>query len=126
MNRLIIPGRLPGMNDILKAPKGNRFRANQIKREAETKIAWCIKQQLRGVQIQGKVTLRYTWHEPNRRRDLDNIASGHKYVQDALVRAGVLAGDGWRHIVGFSDAFEVDKVSPRVEVTIEEVQDGKT
>lgn len=121
MTRLIIPGRLPGLNELLKAPKGNRFRAAQIKREAETKIAWCILQQLRGVQIAGKVTLHYTWVEPNRRRDLDNIASGHKYVQDALVRAGVLAGDGWRHIVGFSDAFEVDKDNPRVEVTIEEV-----
>ena len=120
--KLTIPGRLPGLNELLKAPKGNRFRANQIKREAETKIAWCILQQLRGVQIAGKVTLRYTWYEPNRRRDLDNIASGHKYIQDALVRAGVLEGDGWRHIAGFSDSFEVDKVNPRVEVEIIKVR----
>ena len=119
--RLTIPGRLPGLNEILKAPKGDRFRAARLKREAETKIAWCIKQQLRGVKINQKVKLRYTWHEPNQRRDQDNIASAHKYVQDALVKAGVLQGDGWKHVAGFSDSFEVDKVNPRVEVEIEEV-----
>jgi len=106
----------------LKAPKGNRFRANQIKREAEQRIAWCIRQQLRGVEITDRVILHYTWHEPNRRRDLDNIASAHKYVQDALVKAGVLQGDGWRHVAGFSDSFEVDKRNPRIEVKLEEVR----
>ena len=120
--RLTIPGRLPGLNELLKAPKGNRFRANQIKREAETRIAWCIKQQLPGVQIKSKITLRYTWYEPNQRRDLDNIASAHKFVQDALVKVGVLQGDGWKYVAGFSDSFEVDKDDPRIEVEIEEVR----
>jgi|SRR5690554_3723353 len=117
--KLTIPGRLPGLNQMLKVPRGDRFRAARLKREAETKIAWCIKQQLPGVQIQDKVTLHYTWYEPNRRRDLDNIASAHKFVQDALVTSGVLQGDGWRHVAGFSDSFEVDKTYPRVEVEID-------
>lgn len=53
------------------------------------------------------------------RRDLDNISSfGRKVIQDALVNAAVLKGDGWKHVVGFSDRFEVDKENPRIEVRI--------
>lgn len=115
---LVVPGRLPSLNELLKVPKGDKFRASRLKKEAEKKITWCIKQQLRDVQIQGRVILHYTWYEPNRRRDLDNIASAHKFVQDALVTAGVLQGDGWRHVSGFRDTFRVDKDNPRVEITI--------
>ncbi len=58
----------------------------------------------------------------NRRRDLDNISSfGRKVVQDALVSAGVLKDDGWKHVVGFSDRFDVDKANPHIEVRIREV-----
>ena len=42
-------------------------------------------------------------------------------LQDALVKSGVLQGDGWKHIVGFSDEFYIDKENPRIEVEIREV-----
>lgn len=42
-------------------------------------------------------------------------------VQDALVSAGVLKDDGWKHVVGFSDRFDVDKANPHIEVRIREV-----
>ena len=41
--------------------------------------------------------------------------------KDGLVGSGVLQGDGWNNIDGFSDTFEVDKENPRVEVRIIEV-----
>lgn len=63
--------------------------------------------------------VRYTWYEPNARRDKDNISGyGRKVIQDALVRGGFLAGDGWRDIIGFSDEFHVDRERPRIEVEI--------
>lgn len=70
--------------------------------------------------------MKYKWFEKDRRRDLDNISSfGRKVIQDALVKTRVLENDGWRHIVGFSDEFYIDKKSPRIEVEITEVQDGR-
>ena len=36
------------------------------------------------------------------------------------MRCGVLRGDGWKEIAGFTDAFAVDRERPRVEVTLEE------
>ena len=41
-------------------------------------------------------------------------------MQDALVQMGVLQGDGWKHILGHSDAYAVDRDRPRVEVEIVE------
>lgn len=84
---------------------------------------WAAKTQLRSVQFDGPVIMRYTWIEPNRRRDKDNIAFAKKFIQDALIRAGVLANDGWAQIKGFSDDFVVDRKRPRVEVEIEEAKD---
>ena len=68
--------------------------------------------------------MHYTWYEPNRKRDNDNIAAGgRKIIQDALVSCGYIKNDGWHDSVGFSDSFRVDKQEPRIEVEIEEVDD---
>ena len=65
----------------------------------------------------------YIWYERDMRRDLDNVSSfGRKVIQDALVKAAILKGDGWKYVVGFSDRFEVGKENPRIEVLIREVE----
>ena len=115
---LTIPGNLPGLNSYIAAERTNRYKAAVMKRDTEQLISLCARQQLRGVQFTGPVTMHYTWHEPNRRRDKDNIAFARKFIQDALVGAGVLQGDGWQHIEGFTDTFKVAPKNPRICVTI--------
>jgi Holliday junction resolvase RusA-like endonuclease len=46
------------------------------------------------------------------------VAFAKKFIQDSLVRAGVLKDDGWREIESFEDVFKVDKRNPRVEIEI--------
>jgi len=115
---LTIPGQLPGLNAYIAAERANRYKAAAMKRDAEQLIALCARSQLRGINFTAPVTMVYAWYEPNRRRDKDNIAFARKFIQDALVAAGVLQGDGWACIEGFSDTFEVDKGNPRIQVTI--------
>lgn len=122
MRTLTIEGRLPGLNEILDASRANYRIGNALKQQAQNAVMWHIRRQLRGVKYSKPVHLSYTFYEPNRKRDKDNIASGaHKVVQDALVKMGVLQGDGWRHIEGFEDSFAVDKYDPRIVVEIREV-----
>lgn len=117
--KLIIPGILPNLNDYISAERQHRQKAAQMKKQTERIIMLCAKAQLRGVSFDGPVVMRYTWYEPNRRRDKDNVSSfGRKCIQDALVRAGVLKNDGWGEIDSFSDRFFVDKKNPQVEVEI--------
>lgn len=117
-----IPGKLPGLNDYLKAERlfSNKHSCgNDMKQQYQMLICNAIRTQLKRLAIKVPVSIEYRFYEPNRKRDLDNIAGvAHKYIQDSLVKCGVLENDGWKNITGFSDKFYVDKHNPRIEVTI--------
>lgn len=120
--KLVIHGRLCSLNEYIKAERTNRYKGAKIKQDNEKIIAAAISQQLRGVKIRNPVHMDYLWAVPDKRTDRDNIVFARKFIQDALVNAAVLKGDGWKHVAGFSDRFEVDKGNPRVEVLIKEVE----
>lgn len=118
---LIIQGRLPGLNELIAMERTHRQAGAALKKQAEQLIRFHIRDQLKGYHPKTPVTLYYYFYEPNKRRDLDNIAGfAHKVIQDSLVKEGVLANDGWEDIKGFYDQFHVDNKFPRVEVEIVE------
>jgi len=122
--KFTINGRLPCLNDYIKAINLNRHKGNKLKQDTEDIIIWQIRQQLRGLHINKPVILKYDFFEENRRRDLDNVSAFcMKVTQDSLVLAGVLDNDGWKNITGFTSQFYLDKDNPRIEVTIVEVGD---
>lgn len=117
--KITIKGKLPSANEYIAACRNSKFGANNVKHKVENDIRIQIAaQSVR--QIIKPVILHFTWFEANRKRDLDNIAFSKKFIQDALVRAGILENDGWRQVKGFTDNFIVDKENPRVEITVEE------
>ena len=119
---LTISGTLNNLNDYIAAERTNRHKGAKMKADNGNIVAVAIRKCLKGVRIEKPVFMEYLWVEPNKRRDKDNISSfGRKVIQDALVDAGVLKDDGWKHVVGFSDRFEVDKSNPRIEVLIKEI-----
>jgi len=121
MIKITIHGRFPGINEYTETNRKNPYAGASMKRQAQTKAEWVIRQQLGGPKLRYPVTLHYCFFEPNRRRDKDNIAGfAHKVIQDALVKCGVLRGDGWDYVEGFTDSFAVDRADPRIEITIEE------
>lgn len=122
--KFTVKGTLPGLNDYLKAEraftKGHSC-GNDMKQKYQMVISNAIRVQLGRLHIDKPVYIRYAYYEPNKRRDLDNIAGvAHKFIQDALVRCKVLDNDGWQNITGFEDRFSVDRDNPRIEVTIVE------
>lgn len=120
---LTIPGKLPGLNDYIAAERASRYKGAGMKADSGLIVAAAIRRCLSGVRVEKPAYMEYSWHEPNKRRDKDNISSfGRKVIQDALVNAGVLRDDGWKEVVGFSDRFAVDKKNPRIEVLIREVE----
>lgn len=120
---LIIPGVLNNLNDYIAAERVNRHKGAKMKADNGNIVVAAIKQCLSGVMIDRPVYMKYTWYEPNKRRDKDNVSSfGRKVIQDALVQCGVLKDDGWKYVVGFSDRFEVDRENPRIEVLIKEIE----
>lgn len=116
-----IRGRLSGLNEYTKACRSNRYEGARMKKNNEGLVMCSILYKLQGIKFNERVRLTFKWYEETRRRDLDNIAFGKKFIQDALVACGVLKGDGWQHIAGFTDEFYIDKENPRIEVIISEV-----
>ena len=120
--RLTIWGTLPGLNEFIDANRRNYHAGAKLKKEAQFLVVLSARKCLKRWKATGPVWMTYRWYEPNRKRDKDNIcAGGRKIIQDALVEAGVLKGDGWGEIAGFTDEFYIDKKEPRIEVEIEEV-----
>lgn len=119
--KLTIPGPLPGLNEYIEAERGNKYKAATMKKQTERTVMVIAKSQLRGVKIEKPVRMIYTWYEPNRKRDKDNIAFAKKFIQDALIKSGIITNDGWNEIESFTDKFRIDKKDPRVEIEIEEV-----
>ena len=119
---LTIPGTLNNLNDYIAAERTNRHKGAKMKADNGSIVAAAIRQCLPGERIEKSVFMEYTWVEPNKRRDKDNISSfGRKVIQDALVITGVLKDDGWKYVSGFSDRFKVDKKNPRIEILIKEI-----
>ena len=121
MSKFVIPGRLPGLNEYTASQRGNRYKGASMKKEWQRVVCWSIRA-AKLKPIKNPVRLVYTFYEPDRRRDMDNISGfAHKVIQDALVATGILQGDGWKHITGYTDIFAVDKKNPRIEVELIEV-----
>jgi hypothetical protein len=112
---LWIPGVLPGLNEIIRLNRANKYAAAESKRNLTQSIGLLAKTQLKPCEA---IFLEFTWVEKNKRRDPDNVAAGKKFILDAFVEAGILKNDGWREVLGWKDVFEVDKNNPGVRVLI--------
>jgi hypothetical protein len=108
-----IPGRLPGMNEMVAAAKGYGGRGygySKLKKQWTNSIA-LIARSAR-IPHMDRVRLVFDWVEPTpskttKVRDPDNIAAAKKLVLDGLVMAGVLKRDTLSEVAGWTDTFAV-------------------
>lgn len=116
-----IAGRLPGMNELLGAFRRHHFAGAKLKREATGLCAeWAIAGGLPRFEKPVRITV--DWHEPNNRRDPDNVQAGIKFILDGLIHANRLPNDGRKWVKSIiHNSHPADPKDPRVEVTLEEV-----
>jgi Holliday junction resolvase RusA-like endonuclease len=102
MTRVHIQGKLPSLNDYIRACRAGPQVGNKMKREYEDIIMLQLGRMQR---ITEPVRVKFIWHEKNRRRDKDNVAFAKKFIFDAMQKAGKLINDNNDYIMGFSDEF---------------------
>lgn len=117
MQRLIIQGELPDLNQIIAASKQHWARYHEFKRRYTNYVAMIAKTQLVPVKSY-PVSIRIDWFCPSRRKDPDNIAAGKKFIIDGLVQAEIFTNDGWKQISELHDRFFIDAEKPRIEITL--------
>lgn len=120
VHKFTIPGRLDGMNEIIAANRKSPCIGAKEKRKQQDIVIKAIKfYRLKGVRNY-PVTIKLDWYEKNGMRDPDNICAAKKFIFDALQETDVLRNDGSAEIKGFREDFHIDKLKPRIEVTITE------
>lgn len=62
--------------------------------------------------------LKITWYEPNRRRDVDNVVFGVKFILDELVACGIIPNDSQKYVNQITNGVYCDSNNPRIEVRI--------
>lgn len=122
--KFIIQGRLDGLNEYTRACRGNKYGGNTMKKDNENAVILAIKQAKLTKVYKYPIALKITWIEPNSKRDIDNIVFASKFIQDALVKSGILENDSQKYINRLEHEVKTDRENPRIEVEIKEVQDG--
>ena len=117
---LTIPGRLPGLNEMIDAARTSKYESAAQKKQYTELVAWCCK--AARLPKMGKANLDITWYEPHRQKDPDNTQAAVKYIWDGLVMAKVLDNDGWGQQGTVTHHMAVDKNRPRVEIEITEAE----
>ena len=97
-----IPLKLPSCNEYINACRSNRYAGAKMKADIEDQIAWFVKKL---PHFEKPVRIQFDWIEGNKRRDLDGIAFGKKFILDTLVKCGVLQDDNRKCVTAFTDTF---------------------
>lgn len=112
------------MNDWIAANRSNKYVGAKMKRETEGVIGLYIRAaRLRGTikPTSTPVIVKIEWHEKSRKRDIDNIQSGTKFILDALQREGILINDSQRYVAQIYHQVFIDS-EDYVEVYLEPVK----
>lgn len=112
-----IPMKLPSLNDYIRACRGNRYGANNIKQSIEAEIGAYIAPL---PTFKKPVKISFLWVEETKRRDYDNVAFAKKFILDSLQKNGKLPNDNRKWVKGFTDDFEYGE--QKVIITIREVK----
>lgn len=105
MVKYTIQQRLPSLNEYINACRSSKYGGNTCKQSLESEILWYLTPRYK---ITKPVHICFIWHEPNKKRDKDNVCFAKKFILDALQKAGILSNDSNRYVKGFSDIFIYD------------------
>lgn len=118
MSKFTILGRLDGLNEYTNANRSNAYQGSTMKQQNQKVVIYYMRQaQLKKIENY-PLTLKITWYEKNRRRDIDNITFATKFIQDALVKENIIIDDSQKYINKIEHEVLVDKDNPRIEVEL--------
>lgn len=122
MNRCIYSGRLPSLNAYISELNNNRYKANHFKQSLEDGLVWAMRTSKTMRPVDKPCIVKIIYHEPDRRRDVDNIYSANKFILDALRKARIIKNDSQKYVRDVKDSYIVDGQS-RVDIIIDEMED---
>lgn len=112
----------PGWNDRISASARHPMQGGKMEKDFVMVCANAIRKYMRRVKIEKPIKITYIFHEPDRKRDLGNIAYIDKPFEDALQLVKVIPNDNQNYIREIHFILgETDKKNPGIEIYIEEI-----
>lgn len=121
--QLVIKNRLPCMNDLINANRLNKYAGADLKRHTQAMIAFELKPQITK-RFTEKVIVTIHYYEKDNRRDEDNVMSAAKFILDAMQDIKLIPNDNRRYVHLLQEVF-TDRENPRIEISIEEVENDE-
>lgn len=120
----MIHTRMPTLNEWTDADRKGFYISNNLKQKTQSAFIAEMKSQVRPLpRFEECCNLEIKFVEKDRRRDYDNIMFATKFIQDSLVKSGVLKNDSQRYLNPPIFSFDWDKSNPRIEVTVYPAED---
>ena len=112
---LVIPYKLPSLNQYINECRRNRYAGANMKAKVEKDLAIYINTLPK---YQKPVKIHFHWVEGNKKRDLDNVCFAKKFILDCMVKCGKLKNDNRNCVTGFVDTFSYgDETKVILEIT---------
>lgn len=134
--KVIIPSRngkfpIKGLNELLKAEKHiwdarmkKTIVSNKVKSDNDKICRLAIQKYMRGVKIEKPIICHFHVFAKDKMHDRGNINSAlEKSFMDALQQKNVIKNDGYDDVYDSEFHTSLDRLNPRVEVIIEEVEE---
>lgn len=115
--RLLIPGRLPCMNDLIAANRLNKYAGAGVKKKTQRQIILILQPQVQGRKFTEKVNIHIEYYEKDMRRDEDNVMSAAKFILDALQDIELIPNDNRKYVHLMQEVF-TDRENPRIEIEV--------
>ncbi|GEO70464.1 endodeoxyribonuclease [Levilactobacillus acidifarinae] len=117
IEKIVIDGILPSLNEYVNRERSNRYSAAGLKHKYTTLCSVYTRAGMNaGIHFNWPCRLKFTWYLKDKRKDPDNVAFAKKFILDGFQQCGFLDNDNLKHITGFVDEFYIDKEHPRVEI----------
>ncbi len=116
MLRITIQGLLPSLNEYIDSERVNKHEAAKLKKRTEKDIGLQLGRVPRN-RINKPCDFVFTWYRKDKKTDPDNISAAQKFVFDSLVKAEVLAGDGWGQVKSIHHDFKIGPERVEIEIT---------
>jgi Holliday junction resolvase RusA-like endonuclease len=104
--RLEIPYKFPSLNIYINECRRNKYAGARFKNKIQNDISWYIREL---PTFEKPIKIKFLWIEGNKKRDLDNIAFGKKFILDTMVKCGKLKNDNRKNVYAFTDNFDYGK-----------------
>lgn len=102
IQKIKIPLKLPSCNEYINACRNNKFAGAKMKKDVENSLAIYINKL---PEFTKPVKIHFLWIEKTKKRDIDNVAFGKKFILDTMVKRHKLQNDNRNNVYAFTDEF---------------------